>query len=92
MKYSKYVKRATLALPEFKDLAEIKQTSQKKGGSKGNNGRKPSSTFDIPPPHVISLLSDSDGEVSADSETDVEKLFELSDDGERSDEETKKDV
>lgn len=91
MKYSKYIKRATLALPEFKDFAD-KQTTPKK--VKGNTDHKRASTVDVPPQHVISLLSDSEGEVSDDTESegDVEKLFELSDDGEGSDPETKKDV
>ena len=72
MKYKKYIIKATAAIPEIVEKNKM--------------------VNDVPEPtsvpaqqHVISLLTDSEGEVSEDSQTDVEaevdELFN-SDDGE----------
>ena len=61
MKYKKYVVKATSAIPEMKEMEEEKVK------------KEDSSPSEVPASqHVISLLTDSEGEVSSDSDTDVE--------------------
>ena len=83
MKYKRYILRATESIPEL-------EQQQEKDEEKDDEKKVPTPSVDLTTVHVISLLSDTDGEVS-DSETDVDVdvLFN-SDDGE--DHSTKKDV
>ena len=73
MKYKKYIIKATSVIPEIAEKKNIVKDV-------------PEPTTQVPAhQHVISLLTDSEGEVSEDSQTDVEaevdELFN-SDDGE----------
>ena len=74
MKYKKYIVKATSGLAEMKEKKEMKV--------KKDEEEVPTSSPQIPTSqHVISLLTDSEGEVSSDSETDVdadvEGLFDM---------------
>ena len=82
MKYKKYIVKATSGLAEMKEKKEMKV--------KKDEEEVPTSSPQIPTSqHVISLLTDSEGEVSSDSSTevedDVERLFDNMSESESSD-------